>query len=89
VNVWGFAALVAPGIALILVGNVLMFRAHEQSDRQRNARVILLGFTLLTLIPGVAFVVLVFLGRMQPVALIGAAAFIGFAVLRVWAIRAN
>jgi hypothetical protein len=89
VDLWGFAAIVAPGIALILAGNVLIFRAHEQAERQRTARIIMLGFTLLYLIPGCSFAVLVLLGRMQPVALIGAAVLIGFALLHIYVMRSN
>ena len=49
----------------------------------------MIGFTLLTLIPGIAFVVLVVLGRMQAPTLIAAFVLIGFALLRIYAIRAN
>jgi hypothetical protein len=89
VDAWVLVALVAPGIALIIVGNVLVFPAKTPPERQRAARAITTGFALIMLIPGVAFAVLVLQGRMQPVALIAAGVLIGFGLLHVYAIKPN
>lgn len=85
----GFALTLIPGVFVIIAGNVLLLRGRAQADKQRGARITIIGFSLLTLVPGVLLTVLVLLGDAQPVALIGAALMIGWGALRFWAIRAD
>jgi Flp pilus assembly protein TadB len=68
---------------------VVLLRSKARANKQRRARITILSFSLLTLVPGVVLAVLVLLGEAQPVALIGAALMIGWAALRFWAMRAD
>jgi hypothetical protein len=85
---WAFAVTFVPGVLTIIAGNVVLLRSKAQADKQRGVRITIIGFSLLTLVPGVVLAVLVLLGEARPVALIGAALMIGWAALRFWAIRA-
>lgn len=85
----GLRLTFTPGVVAIIAGNVLLLRGSTQADKQRGVKVTMIGFSLLTLVPGVVLVVLVLLGDAQPAALIGAALMIGWAGLRFLGIRAN
>jgi hypothetical protein len=85
-GVWGLAITLLPGAISIVVGHVLAFRARETTAVARGARLITIGWTLSTLIPGTALIALVLIGEAQPTALIAAAFMIGLAALR-WTVR--
>jgi hypothetical protein len=81
----------SPGAAAILAGMAVTIRDVRRTHRpsRLGLRLLLAGFSLLTLIPGTAILLLVATGQMMWPGLIGGLFFIGFGVLYLGLLRRN